>query len=359
MNSSIEIRVFGDGNGETIFIEFENNKIGVIDFGYKDFITWFENYSITHKLKNIEFLLWTHPHDDHSRYLINLLEFCETNNISINYFTRFAFSKMQALSKVIDEQHLKISSYNYISKAKPQYLFAIFEKIEKLKKQNLIKNTDKNLMLGHTLFESGNIHENISITCIAPCQKDMDLYQEKYEKAAQKSIAAKELKILTKQFGIESNIHNLISVALCINYHNLKIILGSDVENSSWAKILDDNRYHKYTKGKIILLKAPHHGSNGAYSENIWKNWGENYDIIITPYNKSKIPKKEVLEKMLKISKNISILKDIKNNTVLEDFGFLLENIEISEEEITTAKEATHQKRYIINSSGEIKSNWE
>ena len=80
---------------------------------------------------------------------------------------------------------------------------------------------------------------------------------------------------------------------------------------------------------------------------------------MITPYNKSKIPKKEVLENILKITKNIKILKDKKNNTILEDFWFLLENFAISGENITEAKDATHQVKYVINSLGKITSTWE
>lgn len=359
MTSNLEFRVFGDGNGETTFIKFENNKIGIVDFGYKDFLSWFKKYLLSENIKEIEFLLWTHPHDDHSRYLIDLLEFCELNNVAIKYFTRFPFSKMKQLSQVIDEQHIKMSTYIYSDKTKPKYLYAIFKKIEDLQTKNIIKNTDKNLVLGHVLFVDGNIQKNTSIICIAPCQRDEEAYVEKYESATKKAMENKNLDFLSKDFGVESNIHNLISVAICINYHNVKIILGGDVENESWIEILKDIRYRKYTKEKIILLKAPHHGSSGAYNEKIWENWGKNYAVVITPYNKSKIPKKEVLENILKITKNIKILKDKKNNTILEDFWFLLENFAISGENITEAKDATHQVKYVINSLGKITSTWE
>ena len=113
MTSSFDIHIFGDGSGETILLEFENNKFGIVDFGYKNFINWFDQHIRDRSKPIIEFLLWTHPHDDHTRYLSNLLDYLIDKNLKIKSFFRFPFNKFRNLSTLIDvalEQKYEIIS---------------------------------------------------------------------------------------------------------------------------------------------------------------------------------------------------------------------------------------------------------
>ena len=78
MTSNFDIHIFGDGAGETILLEFEDEKLGIVDFGYKNFLSWFDNFLKSKTSPTIEFLLWTHPHDDHTRYLPDLLNYLKS-----------------------------------------------------------------------------------------------------------------------------------------------------------------------------------------------------------------------------------------------------------------------------------------
>lgn len=357
MTSNLEIRVFGDGNGESIFIKFPNNKIGIIDFGCKYFFKWFTSYVTNQNLKFIEFLVWTHPHDDHTHYLINLLDYCDENKITINLFGRFHFGKLKGLSELIgkiDERYLKNSSITYVSKAKPGYLVELFEKISDFKKRNLIKNIDAQLCIGKQLYGKDAIDDDISITCIAPCHSDIEKYNKKYDECLQKAC---DFQGLQSDFSIESSFHNIISVALIVEFGNLKILLGGDVVNESWHEIYKDDRF-PILKSNIVFLKAPHHGSNGAYSKDIWDNWGKDFEIIISPYNKAKIPKAEILEKIMTHSTKIRILKDKSQKSVFGDSEFLVRKLALKDNSITTCPEATHHIKYDITKKGEIISEW-
>lgn len=357
MTSNLEIRVFGDGNGETIFIKFPNKKIGIIDFGYKDFLNWFDSYVNDSNLISIEFLLWTHPHDDHTHYLKDLLAYCEENKLHINLLGRFHFGKLRGLSELIgriDKKFLKNSTDIYISKPKPGYLLDLFNKIADLKNKGIIKVIDAQLCLGKVLYGLNTIDENIAITCIAPCGTDIEKYNNKYNECLDKACKCKGL---LGDFSLESAVHNIISVAIIIEFGDLKILLGGDVTNESWQEIYKENRY-PLLKSNLVFLKAPHHGSGGAYNQDIWNIWGKDYQIIISPYNKSKIPKSEILEKIITHSKKIKILKDKSNKTIFGDSEFLIRKIALKDTPITTCPDATHHIKYEISIDGNIKYEW-
>lgn len=357
MTSNLVIRVFGDGNGETIFIKFPNGKIGIVDFGYKDFLKWFNLYVSDNKLSSIEFLLWTHPHDDHTHYLIDLLTYCETHEIQINLLGRFHFGQLKGLSELIeqiDEKFLKNSTDIYVSKPKPGYLLKLFEKISDLKNKKVIKTIDAQLCLGKILYGLNTLDENVAITCIAPCGNDIDEYSKKYNECLDKACKNKGL---SGDFSIESSVHNIISVALIIEFGDLKILLGGDVTNKSWQEIYKDDRY-PLLKSNIVFLKAPHHGSDGAYDKEIWTSWGTDYQIIISPYNKSRIPKSEILEKIMTHSTNIRVLKDKSQKSTFGDSEFLVRKIALKNTPITTCPDATHHIKYEISIDGNIEVQW-
>lgn len=358
MTSNLEIRVFGDGNGESIFIKFPNDKIGIIDFGCKYFLKWFKSYVTDKHIPSIEFLVWTHPHDDHTHYLLDLLDYCDENQIIINLFGRFHFGQLRGLSELIeqiDERYFENSSTTYVSKPKPRYLINLFEKISDLNKnKNLIRKIDAQLCIGKELYGKNALDDDISITCIAPCSNDIEKYNEKYDDCLRKAI---NFEGLQSDFSIESAFHNIISVALIIEFGALKILLGGDVTNDSWNEIYKDDRF-PILKSNIVFLKAPHHGSSGAYSEDIWNNWGKDYEIIISPYNKAGIPRAEILEKIMTHSTKIKVLKDKSKKSIFGDSEFLVRKLALKNEPITTCPDAAHHIKYEIRKNGDITYEW-
>lgn len=367
MTSKLGIHIFGDGSGETIFIQFPNNSVGIIDFGAKDFISWFEEYIEQNQLSKISFLLWTHPHDDHTRYLIDLLKYCESKNINIGCFSRFHYTKMKEIAKLIDYDIEKLvrvareSPYNYGERSKPKYLSELIEKIQTLKQNKIIEIIDNHLSLGYELFPIGILCKNVSIHCIAPYQDDIEFYKEKHELAIQKiaetnSYDCSEI----RNFNPESKIHNRISVAITIKFFDINIILGGDVENPSWKKIIEDVRYQNYTKPKILFLKTPHHGSKTAYLESLWNDWGKDFHTIITTFNRSNLPNNETINEMLKHTKNIYILKDKKEKTFFGDGdkSLMIKQLDLDKIPITSAKNATHHIYFSISENGNVEHRW-
>lgn len=357
MTSSFDIHVFGDGLGETILLEFQNKKFGIVDFGYKNFTSWFGNYLEEIKgVKEIEFLIWTHPHDDHTRYLSNLLSFFKEENIKIKNFFCFPFEKIRHLSSLIDsgikQKHEVISNSTdiFTDKVSPKYLTTLYEQIFELKKTGMIVDLDKIKFLTE-LYEEGLLQKNLSIHCIAPVQDDIDKYKDIFQKVLEK-------KYPTKNLYPDSNKHNIISIAIHIKFGDLNIILGGDVEKNSWSKIMGNQRAKNHSCCNLLFLKSPHHGSQNAYSKENWDNWGKDFHTAITPYNKSNLPTPNGLENLFKHTTKIYILKDIHKNSLLgEESQFSTSGIK-RQEDITTSDNATNHIRFTIFETGEITSTW-
>ena len=356
MTSSFDIHVFGDGLGETILLEFQNKKFGIVDFGYKNFITWFDKHIEEAKIEEIEFLLWTHPHDDHTRYLSNLLTYLRDKNIKIKNFFCFPFEKIRQLSYLIDlgiepKYDVITNSIDIFSnKVTPKYLTSLYEQISKLKKSGFIAYIDKIKYMSE-LYDVDVLQKKLSIHCIAPVQDDIDKYKDIFQKVIEK-------KYPTQDLYPDSNKHNIISTAIHIKFGNSNIILGGDVEKNSWTQIMKNPRSQNHSCCNLLFLKSPHHGSENAYSEENWDNWGNDFHTAITPYNKSNLPTINGLENLLKHTTKIYILKDSHKNLLLgEESQFATSGIK-QQEDITTSDKVTSHIKFTIFETGEITHTW-
>ena len=357
MTSSFNVHIFGDGSGETIFLEFANNKIGIVDFGYKNFVKWLDEY-IEKKEEDIsiEFLCWTHPHDDHTRYLYELLDYLKEKNLIIKNFFRFPFNKLRYLSELIDigvEQQRQIMPklpFNYTGVAKPKYLLDLYNKISNFKHQGVIIHAERIQFLSE-LFKEGFLQENLSIHCIAPTEEDIEIYENIFQQVLLEKFPSEDL-------YPNSNKHNIISVALNIKFGANNIILGGDVENPAWVHSMAIERGKEYTCCNLSLLKAPHHGSETAYSQENWNNWGKDFHTAVTTYNKANLPRHKGLSNIMNHTKNIYVLKDIHKNLLLGDKCKLLIGKMKVQDDITTSPKATNHIKFTIYEDGKIEPEW-
>ena len=356
MTSSFDIHVFGDGLGETILLEFPKKKFGIVDFGYKNFITWFDKYLEEEKVEKIEFLIWTHPHDDHTRYLPNLLNYLKDKNIKIKNFFCFPFEKIRNLSSFIDlgiEQKYDVitnSTDIFTNKVTPKYLTSLSEQISELNKNGFIEYIDKIKFMSE-LYEEGALQKKLSIHCIAPVQEDIDKYKDIFQKVV-------ERKYPTEKLYPDSNKHNIISLAIHIKFSNLNIILGGDVEKNSWSQIMRNPRAKNHSCCNLLFLKSPHHGSENAYLKENWDNWGKDFHTAITPYNKANLPTLNGLENLFKHTTKIYILKDSHKNSLLGEASQFATSGVKQQEDITTSDKVTSHIKFTIFETGEITHTW-
>ncbi len=117
----------------------------------------------------------------------------------------------------------------------------------------------------------------------------------------------KEISTLISDYGktnrrIINQTPNDKSVVIYIKIDDQRILLGSDLEVSNdgrkgWKCIVDNCQT---IDKKSQIFKLPHHGSVNGYDENVWRSLVDDNSIAkLSPYNKSSLPRKEMLQKFL------------------------------------------------------------
>jgi hypothetical protein len=83
--------------------------------------------------------------------------------------------------------------------------------------------------------------------------------------------------------------HNAVSVALILEYGRHRILLGGDVEDSTWSEV----EATPPTWGlHANLVKVSHHGSDAGMPESLWKTMGAGGLpwSVVTPYKRHHLP---------------------------------------------------------------------
>lgn len=350
--SEINIHTFGDGKGESITVEFPNKKIGIIDFGSFTFFEWIKNYISQKEYKEIEFLLWTHPHYDHSCYLLDFLNYIKEQKIVVRNFFAFDFQHITDLADMIDfidENILSVykTSYHIEMFEKPQLLKPICKKIIELKKTSIIKNIEY-LSMGKSLYDKEKF-DNIGIKCLSPTPRSSEKYKE----------FIKSFEEDNSKLAIENRNHNLISVAILINFNNNLLLLGGDTENDAWNEIMTQERFAFFKENENMkFLKAPHHGSKTAFDRKIWEQWGSDYQVVVTPLTTHHLPRENILLDIAKVTKNLVVLKEKNFNKPKIKIHSPLDIFQDAKTNITNSKEETHHFLFNIKSNGNIQTKW-
>lgn len=231
-------------------------------------------------IKELNFLCWTHPHDDHSMGISDILDnFCSKN-------TSIWIPDVNS----INNNEYSNKSFDFYKK--------LFEKFD-VKKQDYLWNInkvsdDKNLI--SIQFNNLNIIHSFTIESFSPPSKII-LYDQATNKVR--------------------NINNY-SIGLIINIGVYYILLGSDVQNEV-LQILPD-----FDLEGIEYIKIPHHGSDT--SNLIINKFDQNIHPTIaatTVFRAKNLPNKNVLEQYKEWGVQSLFCTGHLNTSDTEDYGFI------------------------------------
>lgn len=102
---------------------------------------------------------------------------------------------------------------------------------------------------------------------------------------------------------------NRVSVALSVEWHSRRVVLAGDVEcrdaheRSGWRGVLKSltERGELGRVREVDLIKVAHHGSDGAFHEDAWREHCRNNKettAFIAPFNSSGLPDDEAIRKL-------------------------------------------------------------
>lgn len=278
------------GQGDSIVLQWDgpNGKcVGVVDCcvhqGKNKVLDFLKNNSV----REIEFLVISHPHFDHFSGTRQVLEHCESNKIVIKHCLHTSQQ---------NPTYMRSACASTMAK---QELARLFATILRLYTSNprIIKGQ------GYVSDYTHSFHLNAhwSMQFLAPSSAEFIKYLSK--------TFAKGLDV-----GEHSNPHgNWLSTLIKIQGPDRYALLTSDLESEVLSRLgtdYDQGR-NSHFNGDLVLAQVPHHGSDSNHSSQFWKNRLPKHVVIsVGQPNKYNHPGALVLKRFAKLNAKIECTND-------------------------------------------------
>lgn len=300
LNDSLELDIYtigfnGIGESNLVLIKVDSivHLSFLIDYYSKSTSNEMEEILIKNNIKYLDYVIWTHPHADHTKGLYNILENYtnkETEVIIPGYlFLRDIGDRTNEQKKIIKE----LKCLNNKEKKDSNFKFKLCRVVGSM-----------------VLIEKVYTR----------------LYQEFYFRF---DILTPSIDLLEDelQFNDENEVNNY-SIACNFRINDRNFIFAGDILNKS----IDDVRENLLPGyNGIEFLKVPHHGSESSLNILNWLHKERNIGTsIITQYSNSGIPRRNCIEKYSAASDSIFYI----NNKGSSQFGLYNGKFDIIRESV-------------------------
>ena len=309
----IEISIFGPGIGECIVLHLGNSEWIIIDScverisGKPIALKYLEHLAIDPRVA-VKCIIASHWHDDHINGVYEVLKRC-TN-------AEFVCSNV-----LISEEFLKlISLYRKDTNLSGSGLDEMCQIFGELKNRSSgarspigvpIWACENKLLMRKT----GPI--KAEVFALSPSNGAYSLALIEVGQLIPRGDFSKR-RIIAQQ-------PNHVSVAIWVKVEEINFLLGSDLENLvdcslGWQAVILSNRR---PAGRALVVKVPHHGSENAYCEEMWREMVVPSDPIalLTPFSAGKkpLPTQNGIGKIKQHTNEIFITGPIKKPTLKLD----------------------------------------
>jgi beta-lactamase superfamily II metal-dependent hydrolase len=233
----LRIRFYESGIGETVLIEFPDQRLGVIDAfpparsGRDDILNIIAG-------RDVEFVCLTHPHEDHGRDLVKILKVARVNQFwhSLSPINLFVYHLEQYCAFPSPLQKLSTQQ----SSDWASFMIELLDEVA----SNSIEPVA--LSESHKPIDIGDV----KIHFLAPSEKFVQGEQRRLTDALSKS----------SWTHVDPNDFSLV---IAIEFGNFVFLLGSDAKKRCWPEALAS--FKKAGIPRAYALKLPHHGSLNAF----------------------------------------------------------------------------------------------
>lgn len=249
-------------------IQEDEKSIGVIDCNSKKRRNPAISKIDESGVDEIEFILMTHPHNDHFSGLEEVLDYCSERGIYIKRFYHPVTIGERYFDSIIGAKNSK------------SRLKSLFDKVFVLRQQDVIRSC------GYVMHNTQKIRlsDDTVIQFLSPSSTEMEDFID--------------MVVDEGRIGMESSAANIISVITAIVSTDWYALMTADAPESVFDR-LGTGRLEKVDRN-LILGQIPHHGSERNYSHEFWKrrkNTGHPHfaGISVGP-NSNDHPSQEVIE---------------------------------------------------------------
>lgn len=263
-----QIHSIAVGQGDSTLIKFPNNQTMLIDAGERDMGEHVTNYVReflkTENLKQLDFLVLTHPDSDHIGGAIDVLE-----NIKVETVYR---PKVFTYEEIIEQNYQNVSISNTET----------YTELVKLINEKGI----------NVIFTDNTITMNLGDCKVEFLSPEKDYYTES----------------------------NQYSAVIMITYQTKKFLFMGDADAQIEQTLI--STYGDYLKADV--LKVSHHGSQSSSSELFLQTVKPSYALLYVGVNKD-LPSSEVINRLHSIKSKIfqtSLLGDFAFTIINDDIKF-------------------------------------
>ena len=276
-------------HGDNFILQWSGGGVGIIDNhwnGNSDnpCIQFLEK----EKIRQLDFILLTHPHVDHYSGLLNLLIYCEENNVVINRFMHtMAFTNFYQSIKN-DRNSAKLITSSVRSTLAKRSLLDVLDKVHFLAEKGII--TKVGSVIANHSFE---LSEKVKMNFLLPGEEEIDGYIKK----ECISIENEQKEVVTSR---NNPYANLLCTLVQISYDSeWQVLFSSDCTKESLNRLLKvEQKKCNLFDIKTVAVQIPGHGSLDHHSPGFWNklNIDESAVAFVSTGGKYKTPDRKAIE---------------------------------------------------------------
>ena len=296
------LHVLGGGVGESIVLELPQGGWGVIDCyagRMRDPATNLTLQFLRERgVSELEFLALTHPHSDHYRGLLDLLE-----GFPIRQFWRFGGLSSKELPRLVRGLREDAEQrQNPRQRVEARYLDEVLRRVGFLRREADLQMTAMADVKPLYPLPRGGLAASgaAQVFSFAPLTNTIEQYQEGLGRCFDN-----EDRLLP---AFPSLNQNATSAALRVVYGRTTLILGGDVPTGSWEEVLASP---KVDNGWLSCqaVKVSHHGSHTGYCSGLWALFcaGGQTEAVLTPFRRHRLPTQETYDHIRQHTSRISV----------------------------------------------------
>jgi len=298
----IEVTLIGPGFGESALIHLGNNNWVVIDSCIdsntkKPAALAYLNSIGVNASEAVKLIIITHWHDDHVRGISDVLEACPDALVCASS----VLSNEEFLATV-----LPFKENNLIAnKSGVEELSKILNILEKRSKAG-VKHKLKRAFSDREVYRLDSSESGHGVDCniwtLSPSDKQFDKFLVELTKLVPE--------IKRTKYRAPSCSANHSSIVTLIKIGGQSFLFGADLEETTdvetgWSVIVSSSILANV---KSMIFKVPHHGSENAHNNDVWKQMlhGSAY-AILTPFNRGvkKLPAPGDVKRLSSLTSNL------------------------------------------------------
>lgn len=315
ISTDISIILFGKGIGECVLVNIGDNRYVVIDSfinknsGKPIALDYLESINVP--FCNIELIICTHWHQDHTEGIAEVIKNAPEAKFYISY---------------INKEKNFLTYLTLGSNIENSTTHDLFEALNIVNRSNLYFARHNQVLLEYpdTEFSHG---KKIQLRAISPQQiEELDFIEH---------LSLPNSSENTYTFTSD----NKISIATWLTIGEDAVLFGADLENvadssKGWKAVINN---HTFTNTKASIFKIPHHGSKNGHNNDIWTNLVDKPISITSTYSRSHLPLETDIDRIKGLSKKFFVAgKSYYNKKQKQDLAKFIKKTKIDIDYIPT-----------------------